>query len=162
MENKNLFGVAWNTKTVGLFLFLLAVPNILGMINLSTPFGFKLHLFQFAVFVAALIYGPVGGALSGLIGSSASAVLMHNPYLAVGNMLLGLFVGLFARRGMHTLVAVGIAFLIQLPWLIITDYYLVGLTGPVILMLVIALAASNLVWGIAAHYSARHLKPILG
>jgi uncharacterized membrane protein len=162
MEYKNTFNFTWNYKTLGLFIFLLAIPNVLSMINLPTPFGFQLHVFQFAVFVAALLYGPMGGALSGLVGSAYSAVMMHNPYLAVGNMLLGLFVGLFARYGLHTLLAVGLAYLLQLPWLIITDYSLVHLPAQFILMLVIALALSNLIWAIGAHFSVRFIKPLLG
>ena len=64
------FNVAWNEKTVSLLLFLLVVPNVLGAVNLPTVFGFKLHLFQVAIFLAALIYGPLGGGLAGLTGSS--------------------------------------------------------------------------------------------
>jgi uncharacterized membrane protein len=164
MEYKNIFSfdVEWNYKTIGLFLFLLALPNLLGMINIATPFGFKLHFFQAAIFLAALIYGPVGGLASGLVGSAYTAAMMGNPYIVVGNVLLGFFVGLFARYGMKTVFAVWLAFIIQLPWLVLTDYYLVHLPIAFIISLVVALAVSNTVWAIVAHYAAKPVKHALG
>ena len=163
MQYKNLFSfnMKWNYKTVSAFIFLIFLPNLLGMINLSTPWGFKLHFFQLAIFIAALIYGPKGGLLSGLIGSIFSAWTMHNPYIIVGNVILGFFVGFFVRLGWHTLLAVLTAYLIQLPWLIITDYYLVSLPFVFIMNLIIALAISNLVWGLLAHYAVKPINNLL-
>jgi uncharacterized membrane protein len=157
MEYKLINNIEWNYKTISLFAFLLVVPNFLGMINISTAFGFKLHLFQAAIFAAALVYGPIGGLFSGLVGSTYSAIIMNNPYLVVGNALLGFFTGLFAKK-MHTAAAVALAFAIQLPWLVLTDYYLMSMSAQVIVMLTIALAASNLVWAFAAHYSVKKLQ----
>jgi|TARA_B100001971_G_C18252828_1_gene579658 uncharacterized membrane protein len=159
MEYKNLFSfnVKWNYKTISMFLFLLVLPNLLGVINLPTMFGFKIHFFQIAVFIAALLYGPMGGMMSGLIGSFYSALIMSNPYILVGNAILGLFVGLFFRYGLNVVISVLLAYLVQLPWLIVTDYYFVGLSVVFIRGLVIALFVSNMIWAVVAHYS---LKPI--
>ncbi len=163
MEYKNIFSfdIKWTYKTVCLFLFLIALPNLLGMINLSTPWGFKIHFFQVAVFIAALIYGPSGGLLSGFVGSMYSAFIMHNPYIVVGNAILGFFVGLFARYGFKTIVAVLLAYLIQLPWLIVTDYYFVHLPATFITGLIIALAVSNIIWATIANYTAKPIKELL-
>jgi len=158
---KFAFDVEWNHKTIALFVLLLGLPNLLGMINLSTTLGFKLHFFQAAIFIAAIIYGPKGGFLSGLFGSAYSAIVMHNPYIVIGNALLGFFVGLFVRYGMHTVIAVLLAFVVQLPWLIITDYYLVHLGAQFITGLVIALVISNTIWAIVAHYSVKGIKKIV-
>jgi len=141
----------WNVKTVSLFIFLLALPNILGMINVTAPWGFKIHFFQVAVFMAALIYGPYGGMFSGLVGSIYSAFIMHNPYIAIGNAILGFFVGFFVRYGLHTVLAVLLAFLIQIPWLVLTDYYLVHLPMTFIIPLISALLISNIIWALVAH-----------
>jgi hypothetical protein len=159
MKFANFHG--FDYRNVGLFLFLAAVPNLMGMINISTPFGFKLHFFQYAVFLAAIIYGPWGGLVSGATGSVYSAALMHNPYIVVGNAILGFFVGLFARYGVHTVVAVLFAYAIQLPWLVLTDLYLVGLSYAFVMSLVIALSLSNLIWAVLAHYTANPLKGLV-
>lgn len=146
---------------MSLFIFLLILPNLLGMINLSTPFGFKIHFFQLAVFIAALVYGPKGGLLSGLVGSMYSAVIMGNPYIIVGNAILGFFVGLLVRYDFSTLVAVLIAYTIQLPWLLLTDYYLVHLPVKFLVGLVIALTISNIIWAGVAHYVVKPIKKVV-
>ncbi len=146
------FDIKWNRKNLILFLSLIVLPNLLGLFNLSTPWGFKIHFFQLAIFIAAAIYGPKGGALSGLVGSIYSAIIMSNPYLLVGNVILGFFVGLFVRLKLPLLLAVLFAYCLQLPWLIITDYYLVHLEMRFIIGLILSLAASNIIWGIGAHY----------
>lgn len=159
--NKLSFDVEWNYKTIALFIFLLGLPNLLGAINIGTIWGFKIHFFQVAVFIAALIYGPTGGMLSGFIGSAYSALLMHNPYIAVGNAILGFFVGFFVRYKMHTIIAVLLAYIIQLPWLVLTDYFLVNLPMGFIWRLVIALLISNIIWAAVAHYTAKPIKKSL-
>lgn len=159
MKNAFISDLRWDHKTISLFFFLAAVPNALGMLNISTPFGFKLHFFQYAIFMAALLYGPVGGLVSGSMGSVYSAAIMHNPYIVVGNAILGFFVGLFARHGMHTVLAVALAYAVQLPWLVLTDIYLVSLPVAFVSGLVVALAISNLIWATLAHYTQ---KPVEG
>ena len=166
MELKNIknlfsFGVELNFKTFSMLIFLLAIPNVLGAINLPTVWGFKIHLFQLGIFIAALAYGPSGGLLSGITGSLYSAFMMGNPYIIAGNAILGFFTGLFVKYRMHTVIAVMLAYAVQLPWLILTDYYLVHLSAGFIKALVIALALSNLVWGTVAHYSKNAIEKAL-
>ncbi len=162
MDYKNIFSndIEWNYRTTGLFIILLALPNLLGMINLSTATGFKVHFFQIAIFFAAMIYGPAGGALSGLFGSVYSAFLMHNPYIVVGNVILGLFAGIFARK-YNIIIAGMLAFVVQLPWLVLSDHYLAGLPMGFITPLVIALALSNFVWAIVVHASNKPVRDFI-
>ncbi|PIN86597.1 hypothetical protein COV19_03700 [Candidatus Woesearchaeota archaeon CG10_big_fil_rev_8_21_14_0_10_44_13] len=155
------FGVEWNYRSIAMLLFLVMLPNLLGMMNMGTIYGFKIHFFQIAIFIAALVYGPMGGMLSGLAGSAYSAYAMSNPYIVAGNMILGFFAGLFARYGLNTVLAVVLAYMMQLPWLLVTDYYIMHLPVAFITSLVIALATSNMVWAVAAHYTAKPIARIL-
>ena len=164
MQIKNMFsfGVDWNYKTVSMLVFLAIIPNFLGMINISTPLGFKVHFFQLAIIAAAMIYGPMGGLMSGLFGSIYSAIIMNNPYIIGGNIILGIVTGILLRKKIHTVLAVLIAFAVQLPWLILTDFYLVHLPVHVIKAIIIALLIMNTVWALVIHYSKRHIKRIIG
>ena len=163
MEYKNIFsfGVEWNYRTVGMFVLLLILPNLLGMLNVTTPFGFNIHFFQFAIFVAAVVFGPLGGLMSGLFGSAYSAVLMHNPSIIVGNMILGFLAGMFFRYGWHAVVAALLAFAVQLLWLVPTDLYLMHMPLNVVGMLVVALLISNVIWATLANYAAMPLRKVL-
>jgi len=152
------FNAEWNYKTVTAFLALALLPNLAGFFNLGTVWGFKIHFFQFAVFTAALAYGPKGGLLAGAAGSAYPALLMGNPYILGGNAILGYFTGVFARKGLSVLPAALAAYAIQLPWLVATDYYLMHLPMSFIKPLVVALLISNAVGAVAAHYLARRLK----
>jgi uncharacterized membrane protein len=148
----------WNTRTVSAFILLMVLPNMLGMLNIATPWGFKWHLFPAAIFAAAALFGPVGGLMSGLAGSAYSALIMSNPYLLVGNALLGLFAGLFMRKGVPTVLAVWLAFAVELPWLIVSDYYLVHLPASFIQTLVMGLFISNTVWALVTQAGTSTLR----
>jgi uncharacterized membrane protein len=157
VDNKELFSVKLDYKSACALLFLAVLPNLLGMVNVSTPFGFKLHTFQIAIFLAAMLYGPVGGALSGGIGSAYSAIAMQNPCIIFGNIILGFFAGLFTRYGMHTVLSVLMAYGIQLPWLWLSDVYLAHMPVHAVNAVIIGLLISNTAWAAVAHISARAL-----
>ena len=150
--------IPWNRRTIFTLLLLTALPNLLGMINIATPWGFKWHCFQVAVFFAASLFGPVGGLLSGFAGSLVPALITGNPYIIVGNALLGGVAGLLLKRGIATVPAIWIAYALQLPWLIATDYFLVGLPAPFIKALVIGLFISNTVWALVAQFGTEPLR----
>jgi uncharacterized membrane protein len=163
MQYKNIFSfdMKWNYRTTVMFAVLLLLPNLLGIINITTGYGFKIHFFQVAIFIAALLYGPTGGMLSGILGSAYSSIIIGNPYIAVGNAILGYMVGIFTRYGFQTVIAVILGFAVQLLWLVPTDLFLMDMPIEVLIMLITALFASNIVWAIAADYSAKRLKKVL-
>ncbi|MCX5828319.1 MAG: ECF transporter S component [Deltaproteobacteria bacterium] len=148
----------WNRKTVGAMLMLVFLPNILSMVNLTIPGGVKIHTFQVAIFLAASLLGPLGGLLSGVIGSLFSALTLSNPYLMIGNGILGFFTGWFLRRGIRPLFAVWMAFCLQLLWLIPADYFLAGLSVSFIQNLVLILFLSNTLWAVVAARLSGSLK----
>ena len=155
MEQEHTTNVKWNWKNISLFVILLGLPNLLSLVNF--PFaGFMIHTFQVAIFLAAYLYGPQGGLFAGLFGSSFSAYAMANPFIIGGNAILGFFTGLFYRKGFHPVLSALMAFGIQIPWLIVTDYYLVHLSPKFITTLIIALLISNVIWS----FIASHLKKL--
>jgi len=152
----------WNEKTIGALAVLALLPNLLGMINLSTPWGFQIHVFQAAIFLAALLLGRWAGLVAGSVGSLYVAASMGNPFILFGNALLGFFTGYFAERGFRPVAAAMLAFAIQLPWLALTDRFLMGLPWPFIGGLAVSLAVSNLLWAVAAARAAGPLRRLLG
>jgi len=161
MDYRDIFSIKLDYKSVSLLVFLAILPNVLGMLNISTSLGFKLHFFQIGIFAAAMLYGPLGGAVSGGIGSAYSAILMNNPYIIIGNIILGFFAGLFMRHGWHTVISVLAAYLIQLPWLWISDIYFAGMPVIVVKGVVAALFFSNLIWSLIVHYTVRPFKNMI-
>ncbi|MGB4549018.1 MAG: hypothetical protein WBI10_08890 [Syntrophales bacterium] len=155
------FGVKINGKSITTLFLLVLLPNLLGAIQLSTPWGFKIHFFQFAIFLAAFAFGPIGGMLAGSVGSLCAACLMSNPYILVGNALLGFATGYFIRRGCSYLFAALLGFALQVPWIVVTDFFLMNLPASFIGGLVIALALSNALWAILAGVSAAPLARYL-
>lgn len=147
IEYKNIFDVELNWKTLSLLAFLAIFPNVLGLFHTSL-FGIRIHFFQYLIFLAAVIYGPVGGAISGAFGSLWTAVALHNPYIVIGNILLGFFVGYFFKKGLNIMLAVLFAYLIQLPWLWVTDIYLASMPVAVVKGVVVGLFVSNMVFAL--------------
>ncbi len=145
MEYKSIFDIRYGWKTFAMLSFLAVLPNFLGMLQYTTIFGLRIHFFQYAIFLAALLYGPIGGLVSGTIGSVYVALALNNPYIMIGNMILGFCFGLFIRYGWNFIVAVLTAYAIQLPWLWVTDVYFVNMPVPAVNTIIISLLVSNLI-----------------
>jgi uncharacterized membrane protein len=160
-ERALTLGVKVNEKSIITLVILMLLPNLLGAIHLSTPWGFKIHLFQYAIFLAAFAMGPIGGLLAGFAGSLHAAYVMTNPYILVGNALLGFFTGYFFRRGHTYLRSALLGFGVQIPWLVATDYFLMNLPVSFIGGLLFALTLTNVLWAVPAGMSAGPLKRYL-
>lgn len=160
--NKNIFNfnINWNPKTISLLTFLAIFPNILGLLNI-TLFGVKIHFFQYLIFLAAMLYGPKGGLISAGFGSLYTAILLNNPYIIIGNMLLGFITGFLIRLKWNIILAALTAYLIQLPWLIITDIYLAHMPISIVKGIIIALFISNLLWAIVAKTTVRYIVNLI-
>lgn len=151
MEYKDIFGVdfAFTAKAVVLLGVLTVLPNVLGMVHI-TAFGYRVHFFQIMVFLSAFIYGPLGGAVSGAAGSVYTCLVLNNPYILIGNVILGFSTGLLFRKGIHPVLAAMGAYIIQIPWLWVSDIYWAGMPQMAVEKVVIALLVSNLVWALVA------------
>jgi len=163
MEYKNIFNfnISLTWKSVLLLLLLSILPNWLGMYHYTTTFGLRIHFFQYLIFVAAIIYGPIGGLISGAFGSIWTAISLNNPYIVFGNMILGFFAGLFLRYGLNIILSVLIAYLIQLPWLWFTDIYLANMPIRIVKMVVVALLFSDILCGFIAWITAKPIREII-
>jgi hypothetical protein len=134
------------TQTIVWVLACALLGGLLGALNVPLGAGFKFHLFPIFIFGAAMLGGPWGGALTGVCGSLFSAVTLGNPYLIGGNLLLGLMLGVFLKRGWGVVLSVFLSALIQFAWIWVTDVYLMGLSGFVVGKIILALVLSHTCW----------------
>ena len=140
------------------FSLLVLLPCVLSLINITFAHSWKIHFFPAAIFLAAVSFGPAGGLAAGISGSLYSAILLGNPYLLGGNALLGLMTGVFFRKTGKIVPSVLLAFACQLPWLVVTDFYLVGLPTVFIAKLVLVLFLGNLLWALLIHLAIGPVK----
>jgi uncharacterized membrane protein len=76
-----------------------ATSNILGLITI--PIGItSIHLIQLPIILTGLALGAVAGGLVGFIGAMVMAfsLLPPNPYILLGNAILGFLTGLIYGR----------------------------------------------------------------
>lgn len=158
---KNIFNfnIKWSLKTITLLAFLAIFPNILGLLHI-TILGVRIHFFQYLIFLAAIIYGPLGGLISAAFGSLYTAIALNNPYIMIGNMILGTLFGLFIRLKWNMILAALTAYLIQLPWLWVTDIYLADMPVNIVKGIVVALFFSNILWAVVAKVTYKRIYRI--
>jgi uncharacterized membrane protein len=146
----------------GLALSLLVIlPFILSLIHVTFAQHWKLHFFPAAISLAAVSFGPVGGLIAGMAGSLYAGLFMGNPYLIVGNAILGFMTGYFFRKISRMLPSVVFAFVCQLPWLIVSDYFFMGLSAGFIARLVVVLFLGNLLWALFIDLAMKPIKRFL-
>ncbi len=149
---EGVFAIKRDIASVVILFMLILLTNLLGMINLSTFYGFKLHFFQIGIFAAAAFGGPVGGLVAGGFGSIYSTIIMSNPYILIGNIILGVFTGLFYRVSGKMVVSVLLALLIQLPWLFFSDIVLMKMDVMVVVRIAVALIITDILWATAVKF----------
>ena len=159
--NKNIlnFNIRWTYKSITLLVFLALLPNFLCMIH-TTIFGVRVHFFQYLIFLAAIIYGPLGAIISAAAGSLYTAIALNNPYIIIGNIILGTFFAIFIRLKWNIILAVLTAYLIQLPWLWVTDIYLANMPVNIVKGVVVALLLSNILWAVVAKLTYKRIGNI--
>jgi len=157
MEYRHIFGTEFDFKKALLLISLMVFPNFLAMFHFQL-YGIRFHFFQYLIFLAAIIYGPAAGMLSGGLGSLYTAIALKNPYIIVGNIILGGFAGYLMKRKVNAVPAVLLAFAAQVPWLWATDVYLAGMPAAAVNSIVVALLASNIICAYLANASAGKIK----
>jgi len=123
-----------------------AVANVLGF--LTIPIGIaEIHLMQLPIILAGLALGPWIGGLVGFVGAAVMAFRLHppNPYILLGNALLGFVAGMFysrlkkmrGRLIIPQVISVLAAYIVQLPYVYVTDVYLMSMPAHIVLMLIL-------------------------
>jgi len=153
------FGFTPEKRSVLFLAFIALLPNLFGLVSMPTAFGFRLHVFQFFIFLAALLFGPFGGVVSGSFGSLYTAFLLGSPCIVAGNALLGLLFALFIKKGLSVFRAGLLAFAIQVPYLYVTDVFLAGMLHASVVNIIIALFFGNLLWLFLAKHADKRLQP---
>ena len=149
-------------KAISAFVLLFALPVLLSVINITFAESWKIHFFPAAIILAAVIFGLPGGIIAGISGSLYTALFLGNPYVIVGNALFGAICALLYIKTGKIVLSVFLAYLIQLPWLILTDYYLVNLSADFITRLVVVLLLGNFLWATLIYLNIRPLKKLFG
>jgi uncharacterized membrane protein (Fun14 family) len=156
---QNLLGmdVKWDFKKILLLVSLFIFPNILSLFYFNL-FGLRIHFFQYLIFLAAFIFGPAGGIVAGGLGSLYTAISLSNPYIAIGNMILGGAAGYFMKKNLRIIPCVLLAYAIQVPWLWITDIYFAGMAISYVNAMVVSLLIGNIICGLLAGFTADKIK----
>jgi membrane protease YdiL (CAAX protease family) len=143
------------------FAILVFLPCLASLININFAQDWKIHFFPAAIILSAVLFGAGGGIVAGIAGSLYSALLLGNPYILVGNALFGLLTGIFYKKTGSIIISVLLAFLCELPWLILSDYYLIHLPAAFIGRLVVVLFLANILWAALIHAGIKPLRKIL-
>jgi uncharacterized membrane protein len=112
-------------KTVAFVALMAALANVMSLPPLAIPlqiggYTSAIHFFQLAIFLCGIIAGPYAGLVGGVVGSlymSAARI----PFVAGGVAILGVSAGFFARK-VRPVFAGLLAWLVQAPYVLVTDY----------------------------------------
>ena len=135
-----------STKKIAFISIMCALANILGIF--SIPLGLtSIHLMQLPIILSGLVLGLWSGGITGFIGTILMAYTLSpsNPYILLGNAILGFFTGLIysylkktkKRQIIPQTLSVLAAYLIQLPYLYITDVYFMPIPSQVVLTVIL-------------------------
>lgn len=134
------------SRLIAFIAVMCAVTNILGFFTI--PIGItEIHLMQLPIILTGLALGPYIGGLVGFTGAAVMASRLHppNPYILLGNAILGFMTGAFYSRLRKTrvrqiipqVISVLGAYLVQFPYVYVTDVHLMFIPSHIVLMLIL-------------------------
>lgn len=102
-----------------------ALANVMSLPPIAIPIQFvgfesAVHFFQLAIFVCGILAGPWAGFICGAIGGLYMSVTKI-PFVVGGIAILGGSTGLFVKK-VRPVYAGLLAWLVQAPYVLITDY----------------------------------------
>jgi thiamine transporter ThiT len=112
-------------KTIAFVAVMAALANVMSVPPLAIPlqiggFTSAVHFFQLAIFLCGILAGYWAGLLGGAVGGLYMGVT-RIPFVVGGIALLGFSVGLFAKKVRPVLAGL-LAWLVQAPYVLVTDY----------------------------------------
>jgi len=116
--------VTLKARMLPLVAFMAALANMLSVppIAVTVAPGVIVHFTQLPIFIGGILAGPVGGLMTGAVGGLyMSLVVARIPFIIGGLAILGLASGFFSRR-FPPLFSGVLAWLVQAPYVAVTDY----------------------------------------
>jgi thiamine transporter ThiT len=147
-------------KTVAFIALMAALANVMSFPPLAVPlqlggFTSSVHFFQLAIFLCGILAGPWAGLLGGAVGGLYMSVTKI-PFVIGGIAILGGSAGVFAKK-VRPVFAGLLAWLVQAPYVVITDYVWFTTWVPVIPIMII-LTLEALVCAILADIIIHYIK----
>lgn len=149
-----------HSKRLAFIAAMIAVANLLGLLGIQVG-PFRIHFLQLPIILTALALGPIPGAAVGFLGPVTNALSLPsvNPYILPGNAILGFIAGLtnarisgkFKRPIFNHIISVLLAFMVQSPYVYLTDVYLVGMPGVIVQVIVGTLLLEDVLCAFIAH-----------
>ncbi len=150
------------TRRVAFIIVMAALSNVLGLPPFILPLGVtNIHFIQLPIILSGLLLGALAGGLVGLIGAATMALTLPVPnfYLLPGNAILGFSTGLLhtllTKRSQRPIVShigsAAIAYLVQAPYVYVTDLYLMRMPQPVVATIMLTLLAEDLICAFLSH-----------
>lgn len=132
----------FTSRLVAFIAVMCAVANVLGFFTI--PLGIaEIHVMQLPIILTGLALGPGAGGLVGFLGAAVMAFRLRppNPYILLGNAMLGFFTGLFylhlrkmkGRPIIPQVICVMGAYVLQVPYVYVTDVYLMSMPSAIVL-----------------------------
>jgi len=112
------------SRLVAFTAMISALTVVLSVLTVPFLFTSRIHFFQVGVLLAGVAGGPISGLITGSIGGLYMATTRSDPTIVVGNALLGLSAGIFARKLRPVLAGLFAWLFIQAPWVYITGTYI--------------------------------------
>ena len=114
--------MASKTRTLSFVALMAALANVLSLppIAVSITPELAVHFSQLPILIAGALTGPVGGMMAGAIGGLYMS-FTKIPFIVGGLAILGLASGFFGKR-MRPFFAGVLAWLVQAPYVVVTDY----------------------------------------
>jgi thiamine transporter ThiT len=112
-------------KTVAFVALMAALANVMSLPPLAVPlqiggYTSAIHFFQLAIFLCGILAGPWAGLAGGAVGGLYMSVT-RIPFVIGGIAILGVSVGFFAKK-VRPVFAGLLAWLVQAPYVLVTDY----------------------------------------
>lgn len=148
------------TKRIAFLAAMAALANLLGLVKVS--FGpITIHMLQLPIILTGLAMGAWSGGIVGFVGAIVGAFTLPrpNPYIILGNAILGFLTGLlYSRlRGMKAIplvpqsLAVLAAFLLQAPYVYVTDVYLMAIPPAIVQIIMVTLFIEDIISLLISH-----------
>lgn len=155
-------------RQIAFIVTMAATANVLAL--LAVPLGFmSIHFIQIPIILTGLILGPLAGGFVGFIGATVMAITLQKPnfYILPGNAILGAFTGLFYHRLLgrrpiiSQLLSVLGAYVVQMPYVYVTDVYLMGMPQPVVTVIIATLLVEDLIGASVSHVVLHRVSTLI-